>query len=803
MKIARKVRNNNQGIIRHLAMRSIKTSKTRNLFILMTIALSVSLLGVMALFTSAQGVELKKQVAAMQQVTYMNVNQAQIAALESEKQIEFMTLDKLGQGFELNGAMIQPTYYEEITEPIKTTAAIEGSYPHQLNEIAVNKSLMNLLNVPAAIGETVSLTFLDGETETFIVSGFLEESDVTKIYPVIFSQEYAESGPQLKDVAYHALCRIQGAEDMSEQTFLDTIRSIGADAGIERKNINENNYFSSSLTMSSLNIAVVVGVGVGILLVSVLVIYSVFYLSVVGRIRQFGQLRTLGATKKQIKALVSREGMMLCLIGSVAGFLIAWPIAYYIKPGGWDWERTLIVSLIILLADLITVLVSIRKPAKLAASVTSMEASLFSQYRQNRKTESKSIKRKMTPLHLAMMSAQRNRKKTLLTMISLGIGGVIFLTGATFIGSMTAEDYSRQGFYQWGEYIIAYDYNASRTMENGNVGIQLNNPLNPEFIESIKKIDGVKAMQSYHKAQVNYDYKDQTNNQDSLAPFTREDQENVRNVLEEGSFDYDEMIANDELLIVHNGVAEEIFGWKFEMGDTVTLHYFNGTEEVEKDFTVVGAIDTYSEVTYNAGWFVIPREKLDMLFPGIDTTETLVVSVDDFKLRGAEIEPQIQNLVNENPLLEMDTLREQLALDETSFTLINRVILGLSIFIIAFSLINLINTLITNIISRRQEFSMLQSIGMTNVQLMKMIQGEGLILALGNIVITLIVGTGVGYLLVHLLREIGATYMHYQFPLWYFLAYVLVTLLVPVLVSGVSVRSFRKNSLVERLRAME
>lgn len=74
---------------------------------------------------------------------------------------------------------------------------------------------------------------------------------------------------------------------------------------------------------------------------------------------------------------------------------------------------------------------------------------------------------------------------------------------------------------------------------------------------------------------------------------------------------------------------------------------------------------------------------------------------------------------------------------------------------------------------------MLQTIGMTSGQLMKMIQGEGLILALGNMVITLILGSGVGYLLVYLLWELGATYIHYHFPIWYFLAYLLVTLLVP------------------------
>ncbi|AFA46936.1 ABC transporter permease [Acetobacterium woodii] len=797
-----KLRNNNQGIIRHLALRSLKTNKMRNLFILLTIALSVSLLVVMALFTSAQGVELKKQVAMMQHVTYMNVNKDQISALEDQKQIEFMTLDKLGQGFERNGVMLQPTYYEERTGPIKSNPVIEGTYPHKVDEIAVNKSVMAVLGVPATIGATVPLTFLDGETETFIVSGFLAGNEVAKVYPILFSREYAEQGPQLKDIPYHALCRIRGAETMSELEFLSTIRDIGAAAGIERKNINENNYFSNSLTMSTRDIFVVGAVGLGILLVSILVIYSIFYLSVIGRIRQFGQLRTLGATKKQIKSLVSCEGVILCIIGSTVGFLIAWPIAYYIKPQGWSWGYTLILSLLIFVADLITVLVSIRRPANLAASVTSIEASLFSEYHQNPKKEAKKIQRKMTPIHLALMSTQRNRKRFLLTMISLGIGGVLFISGATFIGSMTAEDYSRQGFYQWGEYIISYDCNATQTTEHGNVGIQLNNPLNPEFIENIKAIDGVTAVRSFNKAQISYDYKDQTNNQDSLAPFTRENQENVRDVLEEGSFDYDEMIAKDEVLIVNNPVAKEIFGWKFAVGDTVKLHYFNGTEEVERDFTVVGAMDTYSEVTYNAGWFVIPQEKLAQLFPGVDTTETLVVTVADFALQGDAIEPQIRNMVDQNPLLALDTLREELILDATSFTLTNKVILGLAIFIIAFSLINLVNTLITNIVSRQQEFSMLQSIGMTNRQLTKMIQAEGLILALGNLIITLILGTGAGYGLVYWLRQMGATYMHYRFPTGYFVGYILVTLLVPIVVSGVLVRLFQGTSLVERLRAM-
>ncbi|KNZ41279.1 ABC transporter permease [Acetobacterium bakii] len=740
MKRREKIKNNNKRIIGHLAARSLRTSKTRNIFILLTIALSVGLLGVMTLAYSGTVVERNKEISVMQHVIYENLADPQIKALENTKKIDFLTLAKLGQGFEINGGMVRPVYYEEITEPIQTNSICEGTYPQNIHEIAVNRSFMNLMGLSASIGETVSLTFLDGESEAFVVAGFLEGGEVTKVYPVLFSKEYAEAGSQLKDIPYQALCRIQGAEKQSEQAFLETIRTIGADAGVERKNINENNNFSSSLTMSAIDVLVIAGVGVGILLVSVLVVYSVFYLSVAGRIQQYGQLRTLGATKRQIKALVNREGIILCIAGAVSGLLIAWLIAYCIKPQGWNWEHTLILSLVIFLADLITVFVSIRKPAKLAASVSAIEASGFSQYRQNGEKESKKILRKLTPLNLAVMSAMRNRKKTLLTMISLGVGGVLLLTGAAFIVSMTPEDYSRQGFYQWGEFVINYDYNATQTVENGNVGIQMNNPLNDELIASIQGINGVKDVLSFNKTQISYDYKDEINATDSLAPFTRENQENVKDALAEGSFDYDEMIAKDEILIANNTVADEIFGWKFEMGDIVTIRYFNGVEEVEKEFTIVGS---------------------------------------------------------------MDTLSEQLILDKTSFTLLNKMILGLSIFIIGFSLINLINTLITNIVSRRQEFSMLQSIGMSNRQLMRMIQGEGLILALGNLVITLILGTGAGYLMVYLLRSVGATYMHYRFPSWYFMGYVLVTLLVPVFVSGASVRAFHKASLVDRLRKME
>ena len=103
---------------------------------------------------------------------------------------------------------------------------------------------------------------------------------------------------------------------------------IASDAGIEREYVNPSKAYLDSLTIDSQQILLCVLVGGVILLACVLVIYGVFYLSVIGRIHQFGQLRTIGMTKKQLKKFVSREGRLLFLrsvpigivIGGVAGY---------------------------------------------------------------------------------------------------------------------------------------------------------------------------------------------------------------------------------------------------------------------------------------------------------------------------------------------------------------------------------------------------------------------------------------------------------------------------------------------------
>jgi putative ABC transport system permease protein len=793
--------NNNIKIINHLAINSIKGNKMRNFFIIFAIVLSVSLLMVMSLFNVGLKTSKQRAVSNVQHVIYHKVTEEQIAALLTEVQVDFLTLDKRGQG-------IETTPSKDGSVKITTMSISEGTAPDKVNEVAVTKDYLKEIEAwdgietEKGIGTKISLTFLDGTTEKFIVSGILNMSSKSNVYPIIFSKEYAIHGSQLKDVAYDAIVRIDGATQMTQSEFLEIIRGIGAKCFIERKNINENNYFIDTLpggTRETQEILVIVGIGLGILFVSILVIYSVFYLSVIGRIRQFGQLRTIGMTKKQIKKMIIREGLLLSAIAIPIGLVIGGIIGYFIHRTGWDWRNTLIIAGVVIIADIIMVLISIRKPAKIASTISPIEAAKFSGYQEkNGKSETKKLYRKITPFHLAKMSATRNRKKTFLTLVSLGVGGILFMLATTLITSMNLEDYSRQGGFQYGEFDMYISLNASEIAEYGYTDIQLHNPFNVTLKEQIEAIDGVTGIKTWSAVNIRWEAGGEIE-EDNVTSFSKNQVSGMNEMMEEGSVDYDEMLKNDEIIVRANDVIKEIYGWNYKIGDTVKLTFYNGKQSIEKEYIIRGFLDAeYSRIDLGYGWFVLPEEALNEIMNNMNLTRGFVISTEEDKTD--QVGEALQVIVDENPLLNMSTLKDRMELDEESFSMIFAMILGLALFIIGFSIINLVNTLITNVVTRKQEFAMLQSIGMTSRQLTQMIQVEGLMLSFVNALITLIFGSLLGYEMIRLLRHVSADYMYFTFPIWYFLYYVAFIVIIPVVVSHMLVQYFKKKSLVERFR---
>ena len=164
------------------------------------------------------------------------------------------------------------------------------------------------------------------------------------------------------------------------------------------------------------------------------------------------------------------------------------------------------------------------------------------------------------------------------------------------------------------------------------------------------------------------------------------------------------------------------------------MSWYDGKEIESRTFTIAGALekgnldqepgDTYAD-------FLIPEEILDEMTKGINLTECLIVKTDPQKEK--QIDSFLVEIASEYPYLSYNTLTEHMQEVRSMFVSFFAMMVGLSAFIIGFALINLVNTMVTGILTRDHEFAILQSVGMTRTQLSGMLRTEGTLLAAGNI----------------------------------------------------------------------
>lgn len=805
--------NNNGAILRKLTMRSLRAGRMRNIFIIITVALSAALISGLTGFALAMDKKEDRELAVQPHVIYGDLSNEQVEALKNDGSMEDIVRYKQGGSMEAENYEIRPAYFSDegkIIESMRLNIT-EGRYPEKPNEAAVSKEYLKKLGIGPVIGAKFSVTWVDGATETYTVTGLNDLESESQFF-IMLSEEYAEKGSQLKDVSYTTAARIVGAADMDDQTFLNTIRGIGEEYGIPRYQIRENSSFVIKISNTRASVLfAVIGVGAVILFVSVFVIYSIFYISVTGRIRQFGQLRTIGMTSKQIRKNVRYEGVFLSGAGSLTGILVGTVFAYFIVPKGFYIPNTLITAVLTIIATSLTVMFSVKKPAKIAAAASPIEAAKMSG--NGGAASSKSGKRNLTPFGLAKISADSNRKKSAMTAVSLGIGGVIFIMGTTLIASYNIEEYSRMGAYRFGDYVLQVSDNAVKLSEHGAADIQINNPLTKEIEAEIAAFEGVKKVTRYDRFDVQYEYNNYQTN-DEVMPFENHCIAAMNKSRTEGeAFDYDRMVHNKEIAICNNDQVKEIYGWKFKPGDTVKLKWYDGYEYREDDFTVAGSFDRGELMKLNNedsdylavgnGWFYIPKDLFKTMVPEeYDPSDGIIVEVEDYKTDTA-VKEFLQRYADSDPHLKLTCFSDVVNDGRSNYYLVMGLVWGLSAFIIGFALINLINTLVSNAMSRKQEFAMLCSIGMSGGQLKKMIIGEGLILAVKNIMITAVFGTAAGYAMIQIMREFQATYLHWHFPVWCMLGYIAMVLAVPVLISAVITNILQKKTLVERLREAE
>ena len=800
--------NDTSAVVKKYAKRSMRKSRIKTLLSVLTIMLSVALLSGFILSVVGMATETKRELQTANHAIYYNINDKQIEELRQDNRIADSRIYIQAGNTQVDDYLIIPVYIEQKDSNIAVEELVEGQYPIGLYDAAVDKAYLSRLGLPAELGTKITIPFYDGSSETFTVVGLTDNGSTERVYSLYCSEKYAHTGSQFETSVTALTVQLADATQMSSENFKETVQKIGTDYGITAQYSDYNDGFVASLEPNQEDIMIISIFSITVLFVSYLVIYSIFYIYVQNQIREFGQLRTMGATPKQIKTILRTQGKILCILGTILGLIIGGTAAFLFKPDGWSWLNTALVSVLIFSLVYAMVWLALSKPVKIAGSVSPIEAAKSTGY-QSAQLYSKKLHRRITPFSMAVMGSSRNRRKWVVTVLSLGVAGIMFMGGTTLLSSLDMERFARQGLLEYGEFEIDLSRNAVRNDPHGATGVQLNNPLNDELIQNITQIEGVKEVTQYKTLEAKFEY-NHASRKDKLVPFTSEQQKILKQYLSAGTIDYKSMIENKEILVLRNEYADYVFDWTFQVGDTVKFRWFDGQSYQETEYTIVGEISDeifkdplVGKLFGKAGFFLFPDQLLQKLVvPNFNFNSHLLISINDFSLE-PEVREKMNSLMETIPTVTMETLHNLYQDSEAMYQRTSLVIWGLSSFIMLFAVINLINTLIATTLSRKHEFSTLRSIGMGKKQLQWTIQWEGILLAFWNIGITLVAGTAVGYGIVHYLNSVGDDSWVWQFPLVYFMGYAIISIMLPMIISAVIIHILQKKSIVEQLREID
>lgn len=729
-------------------------------------------------------------------------------------------------------------YYDTVKDGIyfSNLELTEGHFPEKEDEICSVPSFFKRMDADPIVGSKVTLSFRAGgegevQTKEFTICGLLTDVEISAdisdsriawgayVSKALLTQ-YEEAG--LYESIPSAYLRVYGEDRLSYDEIEAKIISTASDIGLDEEHVLCNNQYLYTMTAPATDtISIVIVISLVVILFSTLVIYSIYYVGVITDIQEIGKLKALGASKRQIARLFFCQGGIVCAfaipLGVLIGYFIPWllfpQVIRILNASALDSARmdhlkslrnqlhmfSLPFLLAVIVSVLITVWVSLLKPIRMAKKVSAVEAIRY----QENTTDCKSRKGHLTVkvATLTWANLARNKRRTLVTMLTMGLSSVLFICVAAVMNSCRAEDLARRNI-QEGEFRISLDYanNDKEYPENNLDALVQKNYFSEEFLAQLSSIEGVESvtrapgniLSSTDMESALYEDYD---NRLSLSFFTREDIPELNEQLVSGDIDYDRMTANNEIIYTHEYSFDK---YGLSLGDVFPLTLYDGDREIPLTVTLT----TISQPENYDALIIMTKDSWDNLGLTYDPTTDIYLHVKDAQYD--DVKKVLQDIVAENEHFYLYSLDEEMAIGRSGLNLTKYPIYLILVLIAVIGFMNLINTMITSIITRKKELGILQALGLSNRQLVRMLSAEGMVFTAGTLLISTTLGHLFGYLFflyakkMHFMSLTG-----YHFPIWETLILALVLLGGQAAITLFISKKVENESLIERIRSQE
>ena len=838
-----------------ISKRTFHQNRGRNLVAVLAIILTTLMFTTLFVLSQSMNeniVEMTfRQVGYDAQVSFYSIAEEQADKLAAHPDVEEVgngVVVGLAEDNRVAGRQVELRWADECFAKHSFALPSTGRLPEAEDEIALDTMVLDRLGIAHELGTPVTIQWMadfvskEVRTSTFTLCGFWEANENSYASMAWVSREFADQavedigGPNPETrIGSHSV-QVSLYHDKNIEKSMDRILT---DLGMSGLEYNVNLAYSSEMTRMAAqeNLPMYLGMAL-VFAAGYLIIYNIFQISVTADIQFYGRLKTLGATKKQIKKLIYAQTGRLCLIGIPIGLLLGYLLGAVLVPVLISFQAgSVSASPVIFIGSALfaglTVLVSCMRPAKMAGKVSPIDALRYNdtvRIGRGRKRRHNSA----SLAALAWSNLGRNRKRTVTVICSLTLGltlmSCFYAKNASFdmdkyLEGLTIADYQIDEITSEA-YMTGYDP-QSDTLEG-------------ELLSLVESMDGLEQMGHLYSHETQIALSEQTianiegfYTDDIRASWASYDPAGVEALQEaigrkqagsviygidgipldiyskeeywvNGTFDEELFDTGEYVLAIGPGVEP---GIKEQNMPTVSV---GSQVDIEgRKYTVMAVLNSLQPVTEGAVEdisqnvffldFVMPAKTFQENWPE-NKLRKLYFNVSDDK--NGEAQEKLDDYFSKAgmtlPVTSRESMTRQYEKETRSGAVMGNAV---SIVIALVGVLNFVNSMVTAIVSRKKEFAMIQSVGMTKMQLCKLLVFEGLdyvglTLIVSYICSALSVGVGVRAM-------IAGGFTTFRFTLLPLAVCTPLLLVLATLIPYLCFKNLEKDSLVERLRATD
>lgn len=759
---------------------------------------------------------------------YRNVDESTVMKLAAHHDVKTYGLRSDAGYMNLEDATVSMMYMDRTGMELYKVKLKEGQLPQKENDIVVSKGILEALGQNGKIGDTITVPYQilkdDGldytKEKDFRICGFLadnESSKEQKQYTSLVSEAFLKAEIPVEQVKYRFLLQVNGQKGNTTADYTETIQNIARQFGISEDDMNINKEYLAANYVDPATIPVIVGIMLIVVLAGIITIYSVYYVSMNQRVREFGKLKAIGATKRQLRQIVLREGMGVALFAIPIGLLIGTVAvkvvllqfvehakdsnvliteAYKVVAKGEVQLYYWWIYLLAIAVTLCTVYLSLMKPMRMAAKVSEIEAMRY----QGGSKRQKSSRKGYQFLNIGRLTKRNlaeNKKKSTITIVSMAVTGIFVMMVATVLSCANPMESAKSS--------IVGQYEISPIVESGNkehpeyewAEVQKNNPLNEGLKQQIEELDGVERVDVFTALKVSGGPFEEKIGTEFINGVPEEYAEELKKGITEGNVTYEELKSGDKVIL-----DRALLRWypDIKVGDKLKLNIHDGDNTFQKEIEVA-AIGEYGTGLTNYNCLIMAKEGAEKLTINNSSSYFQVIADKDYD---EALEASLQAIVDGSGRLQMRTWKNEYDTWENDIQMTRGACYAFIIILAAISIMNLINTMINSVHVRKKELGMMQAIGMSDRQLMKMLQLEGIFYTVGTLIISIGVGSLAGYPLFLYAKRTGMFDIStYHYPVTAAIIIILTLFVIQMLLAIFIAKSVRKDSLIERIRFSE